>query len=170
MAHHLHLFAGHLEVLRRYTEIVPQAKLYRLSAGAELAVLPVDDDALDALHKIYGTGEWNDTLRLTSTDLAFAAETSRRGSLAYLETDYFGGTGAQAAAMWSGGALALRPLAMSTENGIGRPPATWPINAALRLLGVEPPAGFDAFEAFGLGRYRSITDVATRALPLRQAR
>lgn len=169
MSHHLHLFVGHQEVLRRYIELAPHLRLFRLTVAAELAVLAIDDDVLDALHKIYGTGEWSDTLRLTSSDLAFAAETSKRGALAYVETDYFGGAGRQAAAVWTGGALALRPLAMTSEQGLARPAATWPINAALRLLGVTAPARSDAFEAFGLGQYRSVAEIATGAIPVQTA-
>ena len=167
MAHHLHLFAGHPEVLRRYAEVTPRVRLYRLTPGAELAALPLSDDVHDALHKAYGTGEWAETVRLTTADMGFAAETSRRGPLAYLETDYFGGTGLQAAAAWVGGALALRPIQMAREQGQGRSSATWPINAALRLLGLVARPGLDAFDTFGLGRFRSVETIEVGAAPVR---
>ena len=170
MAHHLQLFVGHPEVLRRYVDLSPRVQLYRLTPAAELAVALIDDEIQDALHKIYGTGEWLDALRLTTSDMAFAAETSLRGPLAYLETDYAAGEGRQAAATWAGGALSLRPVAMAVDQGLGRPAATWPINGALRALGVIAQPGRDAFETFGLDLYRTFEDVTSGALPVRMGR
>ncbi len=167
MVHNVYLFVGHPEVLRRYGELSPLARLYRLTPGAELAVMPVDDALHDDVHRRIGTGEWLENLRLTTMDMAYAAETSRRGALAYIETDYFGGSGLQAAALWGGGALAIRPLTMTQEQSAGRPRATWPINAVLRGLGVEAAPGFDAFDTFSLGRYRSNDEIRERGLPIR---
>jgi hypothetical protein len=166
MGHNVYLFAGHLEVLRRYGEVSPLVRLYRLTPGADLVVMPVDDALHDELHRRSGTGEWLETLRLTTADMACAADTSRHGSLAYLETDYFGGSGAQAAALWGGGALAIRPLSMRVDQSAGRPRATWPINAVLRGLGVIAAADLDAFDTFGLGRYRSNALIAERGVPV----
>jgi hypothetical protein len=171
MAHNIYLFAGHPQVLRRYEEASPLVRLYRLTPGADLAVMPVDDALHDDLHRRSGTGEWLETLRLTTADLTFAAETSCLGALAYLETDYAGGTGIQAAALWGGGALAIRPLSMmsgqSPGQSPGRPRATWPINAVLRGLGIVAATGRDEFDTFGLGGYRSNAIIAERALPSR---
>ena len=99
--------------------------------------------------------------------MAFAAETSRRGVLAYLETDYSGGGGLQAATLWGGGATAIRPISMTADEGRQRPRATWPINAALRGLGVVAASGMDEFDTFGLAPYRSLDVIRERALPVR---
>jgi hypothetical protein len=167
MGHHIHLFVGHPEVLRRYAETSALAQLYRLTPGAELAVLPLDEALQDDMHKHSGTGEWLDTLRLTTADMSLAADCSRRGSIAYLETDYFGGVGIQAAVLWGGGALAIRPTSMRLEQSVGRPRATWPINAVLRGLGIVAAAGLDEFDTFGLGQYRSHDAVRARGLRVR---
>jgi hypothetical protein len=167
MGHNIYLYAGHLEVLRHYAETSPLVRLYRLTPGADLVVMPVDDVLQDDLHRRHGTGEWLETLRLTTADVAFAAVMSRRGALAYLETDYFGGAGRQAAALWAGGASAIRPLSMSGEQSAGRLPATWPINAVLRGLGVVAAGGLDEFDTFGLGRFRSNSHIAKTGLPVR---
>ncbi len=63
---------------------------------------------------------------------------------AILETDYFGGTGTQAAAVYLDGKELLAP----------RRAALGPINEALLQLGVQPSAGQDAFDTIGLGGLR----------------
>ncbi len=169
MAHRIRLFVGHPRVLERYTAAVAAARVYYLTRGAELSVLPCDDELLDALHQIYGTGDWLATLTLsiTTRDIAFAMTTSTVGALAYLETDYCGGTGVQSAALWIGGAAALKPMAMTSDAAGNRPRSTWPINAALRGLGVKAAAGFDEFDSFGIGNYRGNTEIVAHALRVR---
>lgn len=89
------------------------------------------------------------------------------GPALYLETDYFGGRGRQAAALFDGG------LVMWTRHvsGPGRTRRSWlsrildglapsrsPINDGLAGLGVVPPRGMDAFDYLGMDRFRSIED------------
>lgn len=76
------------------------------------------------------------------------------GPVAYVEAEYFGGVGEQAAAVWDGGALVLGPL--HEPEGQPSPPAGSPISQALRRLGVEAGAGEDEFTAAGLGRHRDV--------------
>lgn len=76
-----------------------------------------------------------------------AEEMSRAAALVYFETDYHGGVGTQAAALWRDGKLAAGPY---FRWGRG------PINKALRALGVAKGRWTqDRFAALGLGRYRS---------------
>ncbi len=154
-------------MLRRYSETSPLVRLYRLAPGADFAVMPIDDALQDDLHRRYGTGEWLDTVRLTLSDVAFAMETARHGPIAYLETDTCAGGGAQAAVLWGGGAVAIRPLSMTTQQSQARPRTTWPINAVLRGLGVVAGAGLDEFETFGLGAYRNNEVIRQKAVPIR---
>jgi hypothetical protein len=169
MGHHLRLFVAHPQVLVRFRAALPAVRLHALQAGAKLAVLSLDDDLHDALHRAYGTGEWLDmgAVWLTTTDIAFAARASQAGALAYIETDYAGGAGQQSAALWSGGDLALKPTTLDASAVGNRPRSTWPVNAALRGLGVQALGGLDEFDSFGLGAYRSHDDIVARALPLR---
>jgi hypothetical protein len=168
MGHHVRLFVGHPTVLLRYRTALPAARIHTLVAGTALAVLSIDDDIQDALHKAYGTGEWlDDGAGLTTTDLAFAARSSETGALAYIETAYFGGAGRQSAVLWIGGDITMKPTSLETTAAGNRPRATWPINAALRGLGVQATAGHDEFESFGLDRYRSHDTILSRALPMR---
>jgi hypothetical protein len=70
---------------------------------------------------------------------------SAHGVIAYIETEYFGGSGHQAAAVWESGRLRMPP----TRANIG------PINSALRLMGVTVGDAHDEFQAIGLDAERS---------------
>ncbi|PPK65401.1 hypothetical protein V5P93_005821 [Actinokineospora auranticolor] len=78
---------------------------------------------------------------------------SARGPLAYVEADYFGGSGEQYAAVWAGGEVTLGPVLKPERAPL--PAAGSPISQALRALGavVTDPA-VDEFDAVGLGRHR----------------
>ncbi|PXA91489.1 hypothetical protein DMC47_25625 [Nostoc sp. 3335mG] len=75
------------------------------------------------------------------------------GQLAYIETNYFGGAGSQAAALFRDGAVVMR-----AAKPIDRLPAheDHPINSALRHLGVAASRDMDEFDALGLGRFRDL--------------
>jgi hypothetical protein len=79
------------------------------------------------------------------------AACSVRGPVAYVEAEYFGGVGRQAAAVWDNGDLVLGPLTTAEDSPI---PSPSPISQALRRLGVSADGHFDEFEAVGLGRHR----------------
>lgn len=68
---------------------------------------------------------------------------SIRTKLAYVETDYFGGTGTQAGVIYENG----KP-ASASQSGEGT------INALLKELGVWCRPGKDEFDMLGLGDYR----------------
>jgi hypothetical protein len=63
---------------------------------------------------------------------------------AVIETEYFGGTGDQAAAVYQGDRVVLAPM-------VG---VSGPINEALRCLGIRPSADKDEFDTVGLDRFR----------------
>jgi hypothetical protein len=80
---------------------------------------------------------------------------SALGPVAYVEADYFGGTGTQSAAVWDGGVLTLGPVII----GEAEPPAAGtPISQALARLGVARAGHRDEFEAAGLGQERDTED------------
>ncbi|MEV0157972.1 hypothetical protein AB0H57_30300 [Micromonospora sp. NPDC050686] len=72
---------------------------------------------------------------------------SREGPVAYLEAEFSGGAGHQAAVVWLGGEVAWGPGFDATLDG---PRAEWPINAALARLGAEPGPWIDHFAELGL--------------------
>lgn len=75
---------------------------------------------------------------------------------AIIETDYFGGTGSQAAAVYRGDVEIMPPESTAigpVDRSIG------PINKALRQLGVIASGGRDEFETVGLACYRDFADL-----------
>jgi len=75
---------------------------------------------------------------------AFAA---RAKKIAYVEAEFFGGAGAQAAVVWEEGRLILGPIVAEDA-----------INQALRLLGVLKREHHDEFDALGLDLHRDTDD------------
>lgn len=154
-------------MLAGYGRIVPRLRLFALTSGAGLLVIPLDDDLHDALHRAYPAGEWgNPSVRLSSGDMAFAAGASKAGALAYLETNYFGGLGFQSCVLWRDGALEIAPRQLDIARDGSFPSAERPINRALAALGVERIDGKDEFDSFGLGFYRSNDAIWEMARPV----
>jgi hypothetical protein len=75
--------------------------------------------------------------------------------VAYVEAEYFGGTGSQFAAVWEDGVLVLGPVLKSEDES---PPVQGlsPISQALRRLGASADGHDDDFDAVGLGRHRHV--------------
>ena len=170
MSHHVRLFVSAPSALRPFLELSPAARLYTLTPDTDVAVLPYDEAVQDALHRRFGTGDWpeHQKLMLSTADQTFAAECSATAPLAYLETNYFGGIGMQSSAVWQLGRAAIAPTTMnSAAQGGQRPPTLWPINVALRALGVRASPAGDEFTAFGLVDFRSNEAIHARAWPLR---
>lgn len=93
---------------------------------------------------------------LTAGAAEFLRARSAYGALVYLETDYFGGAGEQAAVVFDAGRMIGEP-----ERG-----TLGPINSALARLGVARSGTDDEFDTIGLGRYRSMDDFAPTDAPL----
>lgn len=164
MPHRIQLFFGPLVVLRRYRQLVPEARLFALTPQPQFFALPLDENLRDKLHASHGTGDWADAgPELSSGDLAFAAKASSGAQLAYLETDFSNGAGLQGAAVWEDTRLAMAPASLEIGAGSQRPVTIWPINTALKRMGIKPDAGRDAFETIGLDRYRSIDAIRAEA-------
>jgi hypothetical protein len=163
MGHRIRLFAGPLPALRPFLAAAATARIFALGS-ADIVVFPLTDDVHDDLHAAYGTGNWLvDGPLLTTTDLAFAADASRGSGLAFLSTDFFGASGEQCAILWRDGGLALKPMRLSSELMQARSPSFWPINIALKGLGLLARPGEDEFTTFGLGRWRQTEDIVALA-------
>ncbi|MFB9205037.1 hypothetical protein ACFFV7_27845 [Nonomuraea spiralis] len=79
---------------------------------------------------------------------------SRGGHIAYVEADFWGGDGTQAAALWENGRQSWGPEYASIQ--VGPPREDWPINAALARLGVVRAGASDLFDTVGLGQERDM--------------
>jgi hypothetical protein len=140
--------------------IVPTAIAERISEehavavpldAAGVAFIPMFDVLFDHLAARFPasgghapTGFW----KLSPSAVLWLQELSATGRVAYIETDYFGGEGAQVAAVWEGGKIIFGPR----QADIG------PINEALRLLGIVRTQTYDEFDVAGLGRHRHTED------------
>ena len=126
-------------------------ELPSLPHSSGFVLFPVDYDLIDA--KIRPVTTPRDTgeefMLLTTAFEQYLCELSDGGRIAYLETEYWGGTGGQ-------GALVF-------ENRKPLMTAQWAtsdtINDALQLIGVPCPDIGDRFSAIGLEDVRSNEDI-----------
>ncbi len=108
-------------------------------------MLPLVDDWYDAMTPVPESEKPLGLMRfLDARIVACLIEAAQPDAIAYVETDYFGGEGAQGAVVVRAGQLVSGPVV-----GEGS------INAALRLLGVQKGAHFDEFAAIRLQNFRS---------------
>jgi hypothetical protein len=112
------------------------------------AFLPLTDELYDKISRLSTEPTPFTNFTYLSLPIArLAEEISKTAALAYIETDYHGGVGTQAAVLWRAGRLAAGPY---FRWGRG------PINKALRALGVKRRGWMqDRFDALALGRHRS---------------
>ncbi|MBI3410792.1 MAG: hypothetical protein HY040_20845 [Planctomycetes bacterium] len=153
MAHHIHGFIAKFEPLCHAARRLPNDRVLRLPLG--FGFLPITEE-------IGGEAEpvpFDFLNRLTVRLSAWAENESVFFSLAYIETDYFGGIGTQAAIVWKSGRVAFGPQQSKSEwveqRLISPPLLENAINRALRLIGVDRGTVVDEFEALDLGRHRS---------------
>jgi hypothetical protein len=125
---------------------VEHAVLVPLNAPG-VAFIPMTDALLDGLATRFPTTTSHalpEFSKLSPSAVLWLEQLSATGRVAYIETEYFGGVGAQAATVWEDGKIILGPK----QADIG------PINDALRLLGITRTETQDEFEVAGLGRHR----------------
>lgn len=137
MSHRILAFIGSAAQLTALAAILKLPEPRSLSP--DLKALPVEED-FGCAH--FDDGEWAPPTAV----LQLLAQHSRTAPMAFVETDYFGGTGGQGAVVFGNGIAIYGP----EWDSIG------PINRALALLGVEvTPPMTDEFDATGLGSIRT---------------
>lgn len=146
MSHSLSLFVARRPQLEALSVKLGGARIYRLQY-TEFLILPVTDDGFDAIVDSQGPSEpaAEEFWRLTKALCALAQACSQFGPIAYVETDYFGGSGTQGAAAWELGKEIMAPT-VSWSTG--------PINTALNAIGLAPSKDLDEFETLGLHTVR----------------
>ena len=150
MGHSVHLIIGQPASIAYFQHVWPAARVVELRGGWQ--AIPVDDPLHKAIEARYPGAVRPSGLDVSPLGLGEALGDATRGggSLAYVETDYFGGTGGQSATAWVDGREVMAP--QSARGGGG------PINQALRRIGVERTEADDEFDTVGLGERRSMTD------------
>jgi hypothetical protein len=124
-----------------------------VALGQGICLLPMTDELHDEVRRD-GAGTMAEFWKLPAGFDDVLAAWSERGPVAYVEAEYFGGVGTQAAAVWDAGRLVLGPV-IAEERDEADPS---PISRALRRLGVSAGDHVDEFDAVGLGRHRDLDD------------
>ncbi|MEU5529764.1 hypothetical protein ABZ744_22790 [Micromonospora chersina] len=152
MSYQLSAVVADVELLREQTAGLDHAVLAALRQ--DFALLPVTPQLVEELTgrlPDFATGEPSVEqpfqLVLSPALDELLARWSREGPVAYLEAEFAGGLGHQAAAVWLGGERSWGPC---FDDRLDRPRAEWPINAALARLGAEPGPWIDPFAELGL--------------------
>jgi hypothetical protein len=153
MGYYLQAVVATHPVLSTLAGAIKEAHIVPL--GQQLSLLPMTDALFDAV-TIANAPQPNGFWKMPAGfDHALAA-CSTTGPIAYLEADYFGGTGSQNAQVWDSGHSVLGPLHLAENQPI--PADSGPISQALRRLGVDKGHHHDEFDAVGLGRHRDTDD------------
>ncbi|WP_436771174.1 hypothetical protein [Yinghuangia sp. YIM S09857] len=154
MPYQLNAVIGSFDLLRSRTAGIRETAVAPLRQG--MGLVPVTEQLLgDQTGHISRTGTGLGQ-PFTVTSPVFEqtlSDWSRGGPIAYVEADFHGGDGCQAAAVWRTGAKAWGTARTWDFTG---PREDWPINAALALLDVVPSSferadHHDLFLEVGLG-------------------
>ncbi|MFO0681190.1 MAG: hypothetical protein U0234_04020 [Sandaracinus sp.] len=140
MGHHIQGFVATLDVLTHAAALGLRHSPIALAQG--LAWVPVSEEALDRLAETgaWPEADWDDRfVTFGSVAPALLATLSAHGPVAYIETEYFGGVGTQAATAFVRGERVL-------EHGT--------VNDALRAIGVRAAPGLDEWDTVGLAAHR----------------
>ena len=121
-----------------------------------ISKLDLRDDRIDSILDDSSSNqiEWVELREgiLATTNIQNIRKFGKNKTIAYIRTDYFGGSGSQSAKVFVDN---KKVLDKDDENGAYE---TSPINSALRMLGISRKNGIDEFDVIGLGNYRSNSD------------
>jgi hypothetical protein len=162
MGHNIHGFVAARNPLRRVTDGLSPVRVIGLPQG--FAFLPINDDVLTNLRTVLARSpeaagsscdpppgwDWKICPMLLPEEVRFARWFSHQDLIAWVETDYFGGVGFQAATAWLCGEAIVGPLQTGSETSVH----DGAINQALRCIGVSCEPGGDEFDALRLGWHR----------------
>ncbi|HEV7689848.1 MAG TPA: hypothetical protein VGO52_03455 [Hyphomonadaceae bacterium] len=159
MTHSVQLIIGRGEAIARFLQRWPGSRAVDLTGGWQ--AIPLEDGLYELIAAAYAGLAKPDALDMAPPGLMEAlAEASSPGAmLAYVETEYFGGTGSQSAVAFVDGRQVFAPARSKGAGG--------PINGALRAIGVQRMGSDDEFDTIGLGARRTMEDYALEG-PRRQ--
>ncbi len=117
----------------------------RTIQGVELlqgiTLLPLTDEFVDGLPSSFGVASVEGSFwKLNAAVETLLQRFSRSGRVAYVEVDYFGGSGTQTAAVWHEGIVVFGPVCTEGRGAV---------NEALQFLGVVRENALDEFDALG---------------------
>lgn len=162
MSHHIQVIIGKEEIINDFKSRWIQA--YKLSLKQGFALIPLTDDLLDDITELMDNGKekpYPPFYQLNASLDELLKSESHKRQLAYLETEYFGGSGFQLAILYENQKLGLGPL--KTETGWNQkrmlyetlPEGKAAINQVLERIGVRRIGEKDEFDSIDLGFYRN---------------
>ncbi|MFK7969119.1 MAG: hypothetical protein AB8F95_02075 [Bacteroidia bacterium] len=156
MAHHINIILAKEATIRSIESAWVLAHAIKLPQG--FAMIPISIDLVEDMEELEDkpkTHEKSPLGSLPPTLHQYLLANSRQSEIAYIETEYFGGTGHQAAILYKDQNIALGPLI--TENNYWEKDSEdqQAINAILSKMGVWCNQDKDEFEMLGLGKWRS---------------
>jgi hypothetical protein len=141
------------DVLTPLAATRPPARVVLLDQ--DLALIPVTEEVAAALHCSHVRPPPETGFRaLTAGVYGALRVASMAAPIAYLEADYTGRDGWQAAAVWSERAIVYGPEYLHPTEPFP-PSGEAPVATALRRLGATRVGRDDEFVAVGLGRHRN---------------
>ena len=153
MAHVLEAFIGSEKELR---DILAQLGVPGMPLRGGFLIVPLGQvrDRLAMSAAASKTTKPYENLAMTAAELDWALAASKRCPLVYVQTNYFGGRGEQAALLCRHGRITHGPLFHSNSDE-HTPASRMPINMALRRLGVCADEELDEFDTVGLIEFRN---------------
>ncbi len=162
MSHYVQAFITRISTFRHLPASCRSPYLHVAALPQSFGLMPLVDELvaeMAASHPTEDERPLESFYRLGPSIVELGRRMSRIAPVAYIETDYIGGKGSQAAVVWDRGAVALGPLITDTRGAIAMGPVITDtrsaINLALRRLGVQRGNARDEYEALELGRCRS---------------
>lgn len=170
-----HIIGGFIALEKQLTELVANYDLaHVIPLKQEFAFVPVSDELCIQLFegKEFLADMSDERFRCLSSKLfQIGRWFSKTTPIAYIETDYDGGTGFQCAVAWKDGDIEVYPTAAGREEGFQMDGYSLkPINDALSKIGVQiyltedltaddmDEFTKDEFDKLGLGKYRDNDD------------
>lgn len=150
MGHSVQLIVGRGAAVQAFLRQWPGARAVELRGGWQ--AIPVEEPVYAAIEAKAPGATRPPELDVSplGLDQALAGATEAGGGLAYVETEYFGGTGGQSAMAFVDGREAMAPQRARGGGGA--------INQALRAIGVKRSDAHDEFDTIGLGERRAMED------------
>jgi hypothetical protein len=138
MSYVLYGLIGKRQTLEAVALPSPTARIVPLEQN--IAIIPLTDELCE---DIGASCEIENFYKLSPELEEWALRISKAGLVAYIEAEFFGGSGNQSALCWNGVSRMLGPVHEQKA-----------INRVLKLLGVNKGNSHDEFDAVGLGKHR----------------
>ena len=148
MGHCIRAIIGTHRIIQKLETDWGNAKEIELPQGYGMVFLT--DEFSDDVTEIYGVSDelyCHELVYFTAAIARLLQQYTHNTKLAYVETDYFGGTGTQGGVLYDNGQISIAPR--SSEGTI---------NILLRELGVRCEPNKDEFDRLNLGIYRRMDE------------